>query len=87
MFIFTSWDQLDIRCYGNFKVQKFCFKKMLQLLNGDYFFAEGFFKSTYMYSASILRSVLLKLLKKVLKILGDAKILRDGFKKALQGVL
>ena len=62
--IFTSWHQLDIRCYGNFKVQKFCFKKMLVLFNGE----DGFFaESTYMYSANILRSVLLKLLRRVLK--------------------
>ena len=37
------------------------------------------FKSTYTYSANILRSVLLKLLK---RLLGDAKILRMTLKKA-----
>ena len=54
-----------------------------------FFLEKVFFKSTYMYSTSILRSVLLKLLKGVLKNTGRcyAKILRDDLKKVLQGVL
>ena len=57
--------------------------------NRDVFLEKVFSKSTYIYSANILRGVLLKLLNGVLKNTGRcyAKILKDDLKALLVGIL
>ena len=57
----TSWHQLDVRCYVNFKIQKFRFEKILYVWpeRRKWLFCRRFFSiSTYRYSVNILRGVM-----------------------------
>ena len=85
--ICTSWHQLDVRCYVNFKVQKFCFEKILYIWLEKRRWCvvslKVFCKSKYRFSANLLRGFLPSCWREFLKIPRwcYAKILRLISKK------